>query len=158
MKGTFIKKFKFSLKWVNISVCSLMHFSYPLLIKFFYSPSSLMRRGFFWQWLLSDSPVDGSLILLANGHRYWVAGGVGGILWKFCHDRTNGWCRRQVKNRASIPLAPCMLTYSAKSTPTPQKKKTLLLRGNNRSMALGLAQHGNSRFLHAVPLAGETWT
>jgi hypothetical protein len=26
---------KFSLKWVNISLCSVMQFSYPMLFKFF---------------------------------------------------------------------------------------------------------------------------
>ncbi len=77
------------------------------------SPFSLMRRGFFWQWLPSDSPVDGPLILPANGHRYWVAGGVGVILWKFCHDRRlMADAGDNFKNRASIPLAPCILFYS----------------------------------------------
>ncbi len=29
------KKFKFSPKWVDISLCSVLQFSYPLLFKFF---------------------------------------------------------------------------------------------------------------------------
>jgi len=41
------KKFKFSPKWANISLFSVLQFSYPLLFKIFYSPSSLIRRGFF---------------------------------------------------------------------------------------------------------------
>ncbi len=52
-----------------------------LAFKIFYSPSSLLRRGLFWQWLLSDFPVEGK----------WPPGmssrWSGGILWKFCHDR-----------------------------------------------------------------------
>ncbi len=40
------KKLKFSLKWVNISLCSVMQFSYHLLFKFFLL-SSLIWRGLF---------------------------------------------------------------------------------------------------------------
>jgi hypothetical protein len=36
MKGNFIpNKLKFSLKWVDISFCPVLQFSYPLLFKFF---------------------------------------------------------------------------------------------------------------------------
>ncbi len=71
MKGNIIqKKLQFSPKWVNISLCSVLQFSYPLLFKFFILHLHSYRRGLYWQWLLSDSPVEVPVILPANGHQY----------------------------------------------------------------------------------------
>jgi hypothetical protein len=36
-KGILSKKVKFSLKYVDINLCSILQFSYPLLLKFFFS-------------------------------------------------------------------------------------------------------------------------
>jgi hypothetical protein len=80
-----------------------------LALKIFYSLSSLVRRGFFWQCFLSDFPAEGPLILPANGHQYWVAGGVGGILWKFfVMIGLTADSGDHFKNQGAIPLAPCM--------------------------------------------------
>ncbi len=93
------------LNWRLISSAKIP--SVLLALKKIFSPSSLIS-----QCLLSDSPVEGPLIFNPNGHWYWVAGGVGDILWNFVRIGLTADAGDNCKNRKPIPLAPYLILIS----------------------------------------------
>ncbi len=101
------KKFKFSPKWVNISLCSVLQFSYPLLFKFFILHLPSYGADFFdndCSLFLLSSPLY-SCRQMDTSNKWQVEWGL--YCENFVMIGLTADAGGHFKNRATIPLAPC---------------------------------------------------